>query len=43
LNRERLDELADALGDALGWSEEQKKAEAARTQVLLADKHGVRF
>ncbi len=43
LNRERLSELADALGEALGWSEEQKKAEMTRVQVMLADKHGVRI
>jgi glycerol-3-phosphate dehydrogenase len=43
LTRERLDELALVLGDALGWDESRKEAEAARTIVLLADRHGVRF
>ncbi len=43
LNLERLNEVADALGNALGWDERQKKAEVARAQALLGDRHGVRF
>jgi glycerol-3-phosphate dehydrogenase len=43
LNHERLNELADALGEALGWDDRQKKAEAARAVALLGDRHGVRF
>lgn len=43
LNQERLKELADVLGDALGWDGRQKQAEVARTLALLGDRHGVRF
>lgn len=42
LNRERLDELADVLGDALGWDTRQKKVEVERTIVILGDRHGVK-
>ena len=41
LTRQGVDELADALGDALGWGAEQKKAEVKRALALLADRHGV--
>jgi glycerol-3-phosphate dehydrogenase len=43
LNKEGVEELADVLGEALGWSAEQKKAEAARVFHILADRHGVRL
>ena len=43
LNKEGVEELADVLGEALGWSVEQKKAEAARALHILADRHGVRL
>ena len=43
LTRPVLDELADALGDALGWDESQKQAEAMRTLELLATRHAVRL
>jgi glycerol-3-phosphate dehydrogenase len=43
LHREMLDELARALGNALGWNAEQKEAEVARTLSILAEKHGVRL
>ena len=43
LTRPLVDELADVLGDALGWSKTQKKAEAARALEILADRHGVRL
>ena len=34
-------ELAEIMADSLGWSEEQKKAEAQRTLDILRDRHGV--
>jgi glycerol-3-phosphate dehydrogenase len=43
LNREMIDELARVLGNALGWDEEQKAAEVARTLSILAERHGVRL
>jgi len=43
LSREMLDELAEALANALGWTKEQKEAEVERTLSILADRHGVRF
>ncbi|GAB4504568.1 MAG: glycerol-3-phosphate dehydrogenase/oxidase [Anaerolineales bacterium] len=43
LNRVRLDELADALGEALGWDEQRIQAETTRTLALLSDRHGVRL
>src|SRR5215216_1258333 len=36
---EMIDELAKALGNALGWDEERKAAEVARTLSILADRH----
>jgi glycerol-3-phosphate dehydrogenase len=36
-----LEELADVLGNSLGWQEAQKKAEVERALDLLKDKHGV--
>jgi glycerol-3-phosphate dehydrogenase len=41
LTRPALTELADVLGESLGWSETQKKAEVSRTLDLLADRHGL--
>ena len=41
LTRESLEELARALANALGWTKEQREAEAARTLSILADRHGV--
>ncbi len=41
LNGEVIEELAKALANALGWDEERKSAEVARTLLLLTDKHGV--
>jgi glycerol-3-phosphate dehydrogenase len=43
LTRERIEELARTLGNELGWSEEQKTAEVARTLSILAERHGVRL
>ena len=40
---ERIDELAKALGNALGWDEERKAAEIARALLILADRHGVQL
>ncbi len=41
LTRGSLEELARALANALGWTKEQREAEAARTLSILADRHGV--
>ena len=38
---EMIEEVAKALGNALGWDEERKTAEVARTFLLLTDRHGV--
>ena len=43
LTRPALDELADALGAALGWDDAQKQAEAMRTLELLATRHVVQL
>jgi glycerol-3-phosphate dehydrogenase len=40
---EMIQESARALGNALGWDEERKTAEVARTFLILADRHGVRL
>jgi glycerol-3-phosphate dehydrogenase len=42
INREQLDELAEVMGEALGWSKKQKSAEVARAREILASKHGLR-
>jgi glycerol-3-phosphate dehydrogenase len=41
VTRPLVEELAGIMGDSLGWSEEQKKAELTRTLDLLKDRHGV--
>jgi glycerol-3-phosphate dehydrogenase len=41
LTKEIVLELADILGDSLGWSVDQKNAEVARVLHLLSDRHGV--
>lgn len=38
-----IDELAEALGDALGWEETKKKDEVKRSLEILRDRHGVVF
>ena len=38
-----VEELAGALANALGWDEDRKAAEIARTLLILADKHGVQL
>lgn len=43
LTKESVDELADGMGESLGWSREQKNAEVARARRLLADRHGVQL
>ncbi len=43
LSREVVEELGDALGEALGWSSEQRKEEVTRALAVLADKHEVRL
>lgn len=43
LTRPALDELAEAVGESLGWEGEQVQAEVARTLDLLATRHGVRL
>jgi glycerol-3-phosphate dehydrogenase len=41
LTRESLDDLAEVLANALGWSKEQTEAEVESTLSILADRHGV--
>ncbi len=41
LNRSLIDELADIAAGVLGWNEQQKQAEVARTLEILRDRHGV--
>jgi glycerol-3-phosphate dehydrogenase len=43
LTRPLTEELANALSDALGWTEDQKKAELAHALKTLADRHGVKL
>jgi glycerol-3-phosphate dehydrogenase len=43
VNGEMIEELARAVGNALGWDEERKAVEATRTLLLLRDRHGVRL
>ena len=43
LSKENIEELANVVGDSLGWKAEQKTAEVARSLRLLADRHGVQF
>ena len=38
-----VEELADWMGDALGWTDAQKKAEGQRTLHILKDRHGVEW
>jgi glycerol-3-phosphate dehydrogenase len=41
LTQENLNELADKLGDALGWDEEKNRREIKRTAQLLKERHSV--
>jgi glycerol-3-phosphate dehydrogenase len=43
LTRPLLEELANSLGESLGWNEAQIKSEIARALGILADRHGVRL
>ncbi len=43
LSRPLLEELADILTEALGWDNERKEAEIARTVDLMASKHEVKL
>ena len=43
VNGEMIEELGKALGNALGWDEERKAAEIARTLLLLSEQHGVQL
>lgn len=43
VNGEVIQELAKALGNALGWDEERKAAEVARAHLILTDRHGLRL
>ena len=43
LTRSGINELADALGDALRWDTKIKKYQVTRTMKILADRHGVRL
>lgn len=43
LTRDRIEELARALGNVLAWTSEQTEAEVARTLSILEERHGVRF
>jgi glycerol-3-phosphate dehydrogenase len=43
LTRASVDELANVVGETLGWDEAQKQAEVTRALSILADRHGVRL
>jgi glycerol-3-phosphate dehydrogenase len=43
LSRERVEQLAGWLGEALGWSKAQVQAEVRRCLEILADRHAVRL
>jgi len=43
LTRAAVEEMSDAAGEALGWDEGRKKAEAARALEFLASRHEVRL
>jgi hypothetical protein len=43
LKRETVEEIADALAESLDWDAGRRRAEAARTFEILADRHGVRL
>ncbi len=43
LNRPLVEQLADWLGQSLGWTEAQKKVEMERAIKILAEDHGVRL
>ncbi len=38
-----VEELAEGVGEALGWSEEERLAETARTFGVLAEYYAIHF
>jgi glycerol-3-phosphate dehydrogenase len=43
LNRPLVEQMAEWIGEALGWNAERKKGEVARTVEILADRHQVQI
>lgn len=43
LTSDSIDELAEALGDAIGWENTKKKDEVKRSLEIMRDRHGVVF
>jgi glycerol-3-phosphate dehydrogenase len=43
VTRPMIEELAEVIGNSLGWDAEQRQIEVKRTLSILADRHGVRF
>jgi glycerol-3-phosphate dehydrogenase len=43
LTRPRVEQLAEWLGEAIGWAPGQKWAEIRRAEEILADRHGLRL
>jgi glycerol-3-phosphate dehydrogenase len=43
LSKAGIEELAEVVGDTLGWNTERKADEVAQTLRILGDRHGVRF
>jgi glycerol-3-phosphate dehydrogenase len=43
LSKQSIEELADVMGDCLGWNADKKADEVAQTLRVLADRHGVQF
>ena len=41
LTRDRVQELADVIGEALGWTKAQRQAEIRRAAQILSERHGV--
>jgi glycerol-3-phosphate dehydrogenase len=41
VRRELIEEVADVIGNVLGWNAEHKATETARTLSILKDRHGV--
>lgn len=43
LSKQSIEELADVMGNCLGWNVDKKAAEVAQTLRVLADRHGAQF
>lgn len=43
LSKQSIEELAEVMGDCLGWNADKKAAEVAQSLRVLADRHGVQF